>query len=169
MSAQVDIRHLADRDLEAVNDIYNYYVRETPITFDIEPISLDRRREWAAAFRDAGPHQCFVAEAAEGVVGFAYSRAFRPKAAYATSVEVSIYLDPDAQGRGIGTRLYRVLLDALGHETVDVHRAYAAVTMPNPASEALHRAFGFREVGLYSEVGRKFGRFWDGKWFEKEL
>lgn len=84
---------------------------------------------------------------------------------YGTSVEVSVYLTPDAAGHGIGTRLYDALFTALATE--DVHRAYAGIALPNAASVRLHERFGFAHVGTYGEVGRKFGRYWDVAWYEK--
>jgi phosphinothricin acetyltransferase len=92
---------------------------------------------------------------------------FRERAAYSRSVETSVYLDPSMLGHGLGTALYAALLDELAHE--DVHRAYAGIALPNDASEALHRRLGFREVGTYTEVGRKFGRWWDVRWYERPL
>jgi phosphinothricin acetyltransferase len=91
------------------------------------------------------------------------------KPAYDTSVEVTIYLAPDAGGCGVGTRLYKALFEALADE--DLHRAYAGIAQPerNEASVRLHERFGFRHVGTYREVGRKFGRYWDVAWYEKEL
>ena len=80
---------------------------------------------------------------------------------------MSIYLAPDALGRGIGSRLYEELFTAIAGE--DVHRAYAGITLPNPGSVALHEKFGFQSIGVYHEVGRKFGRYWDVEWFEREL
>ena len=78
-----------------------------------------------------------------------------------------MYCRPDAVGRGIGTRLYTALFDALSAE--DVHRIVAGIGQPNPASVALHERFGFRRVGLFSQVGRKFGQYWDVAWFERPL
>ncbi|MEO3976153.1 GNAT family N-acetyltransferase [Streptomyces sp. CAU 1734] len=101
------------------------------------------------------------------VLGYATSSPLRPKAAYDTSVEVSVYCAPEAAGRGIGSLLYRALFAALEGE--DVHRAYAGIAGPNEASARLHAWFGFRPVGTYREVGRKFGRYWDVTWYEKEL
>ena len=101
------------------------------------------------------------------ILGYACSSVFRPKAAYASTVETTIYLAPEARGQGLGRRLYQALFQEL--ESEGLHRACAGVTVPNPASEALHLALGFREAGLFGEVGRKFGRYWDVKWFEKAL
>jgi phosphinothricin acetyltransferase len=82
-------------------------------------------------------------------------------------VETSIYLAPAAMGRGVGTLLYERLFEAL--EAEDVHRAYAGVTLPNAASIRIHERFGFEQVGVYREVGRKFGVYHDVAWFEKRL
>jgi len=157
-------------DLIALTDIYNHYIRETAITFDVTPLAPDERRPWLLLHPEDGPHRLLVARIAGSggrVLGYATSSAFRPKAAYATSVETSIYLAPDAGGRGIGTLLYGRLFELLA--TQDVHRAYAGVTVPNEASVRIHERFGFRQVGLYEEVGRKFGRYHDVAWFEKRI
>jgi phosphinothricin acetyltransferase len=92
---------------------------------------------------------------------------FRPRAAYRPSVETTIYLDPQASGRGIGSMLYQQLFVDLQSE--DVHRAFAGVAMPNPASVALHRRFGFTDIGTFGEVGRKQGRWWDVLWMQRSL
>jgi len=161
------IRRLQADDLPALNDIYNHYILTSPVTFDIEPKSLEDREAWARQFEASGRHQCFVALEDETLLGWACSGPFRPKAAYETSVEVSIYLGPQASGRGFGSVLYERLFAALKGE--DVHRALAGITVPNPASLALHRQFGFTDVGTYSDVGRKFDQYWDVLWMEKRL
>jgi phosphinothricin acetyltransferase len=101
------------------------------------------------------------------VIGYACSSRFRHKAAYETSVETSIYLAPESVGRGAGSRLYEELFETL--EGDDVHRAYAGIALPNPASVALHERFGFKRVAHYTEQGRKFGRYWDVAWYERPL
>jgi len=161
------VRPAREDDLPAIDAIYNHYVRETPITFDLDPFSDEQRREWFTHYAASGPHQLVVAELDGAVAGYACSSRFRPKGAYATSVETTIYLAPGHTRRGLGAQLYAGLFARLEGE--DVHRAYAGVTLPNPASLALHRRFGFHEVGTYSEVGRKFGRYWDVVWLEKGL
>jgi len=167
MNSSLKIRHAGQQDLAAIDDIYNYYITDTAFTFDIEPYTQEQRQAWFDGLSPDGPHQCFVARSQDQVVGVAYSAPFRVKAAYDTSVEVSVYLSPEAGGQGLGTKLYTYLFDAL--KSKDVHRAYAGITQPNMASEALHRLFGFTEIGTYREVGRKFGKYWDVKWFEKAL
>lgn len=100
-----------------------------------------------------------VAVADKALVWCASSSRYRPKAAYEASVEASIYMASDASGLGIGTKLYAALFSYLEKE--DVHRASAGIALPNPASVALHERFGFKKVGLFTEQGRKFGRYWD--------
>jgi phosphinothricin acetyltransferase len=162
------IRPAAPGDLAALTRIYNHYIERSPATFDLEPYSPEARAAWLEGFAPRGRHRCFVAEAdAAGCVGYASSGRFRPKAAYDPCVETSVYLDAAWTGRGLGAELYAALFDALAGE--DVHRAVAGITLPNPASVALHRRFGFREVGVFEEVGRKQGRWWSVLWMQKAL
>lgn len=161
------VRAAVDGDLEVLNDIYNRYIKEAHYTFDIDPMTMATRREWFSQYAKTGPHRVLVALSEETVIGYASSGRFRAKAGYNTSVETSIYLAPDAVGRGVGSRLYERLFRALEGE--DVHRAYAGVSLPNPASIALHERFGFKRVAHFTEQGRKFGRYWDVAWYEKPL
>ena len=152
-------------DLPRLTAIYNHYVRETAITFDTEEVSVEQRRHWFDEHGATGRHQLLVAEVGAAVVGYASTGTFRVKRAYETSVEMSIYLDPGFTGRGLGSALYAALFPRLERE--DVHRALAGVTLPNPASIALHERFGFRQVARFSENGRKFDRYWDVVWLER--
>ena len=154
-----DIRLAEEADLPALLDIYNHYVVHTPVTFDIEPRTLDQRREWFAQFSATGRYRCFAADRAGKAIGYACSAKFKEKEAYATSIETSIYLAPGEGGQGLGRRLYAALFDALKDE--DIHRAFGGITLPNDASVGVHRALGFEHIGTYREIGRKFGRFWD--------
>jgi len=142
-------------------------VQHTVASFEVEPWTVEARRGWFAHYATTGPHRLLVVEVDGAVRGFATSSRFRERAAYARSVETSVYCDPASVGRGLGTALYTELFAQLGVE--DLHRAYAGVALPNDASEALHRRFGFREVGTFTEVGRKFDRWWDVRWFERPL
>ncbi len=165
--ARVQVRPATADDLDAINEIYNHYVAESHCTFDVEPISLDARREWFTHYGTSGRHRVFAAEDGGRIAGFASSSRFRPKPAYLSSVEVSVYVAPDVIGHGVGSRLYETLFKALEGE--DVHRAYAGIALPNPQSIALHEKFGFKHVAHFTEQGRKFGRYWDVAWFEKPL
>ena len=161
------IRPATSDDLAAINDIYNHYVRETAITFDIDEWSMERRREWFEQFGDGGRHRLLVAERDGVVSGFAGTHQFRTKAAYDTTVETTIYCAPGSTGTGIGRRLYARLFEALADE--DIRSMIAGITMPNDASVALHRRFGFVDAGVMHAVGRKFDRFWDVLWMERLL
>jgi phosphinothricin acetyltransferase len=161
------VRAATPDDLGRLTAIYNHYIGDGAITFDIDPVTPDERRSWYAAHTSGAGHRLVVAEDATGVVGYAGTGPFRAKRAYDTTVETTIYIAPEALGRGIGRALYAALFEALAGE--DVHRAVAGITLPNPASLALHRRFGFREVGVFRENGRKFGRYWDVMWLERGL
>lgn len=161
------IRRVEQRDLPALLAIYNHYIETTAITFDLEPKTLAQRQAWLDTFKPNGRYQCFVADQNGEAIGWACSGQFREKAAYQTSIETSIYLKPGVQGQGLGRRLYETLFTALAGE--DIHRAYAGITVPNEASIGAHRAMGFTLIGVYEEVGRKFGRFWDVAWYVKPL
>ena len=155
-------------DLEALTDIYNHYVVNTAITFDLRTFAAPERRAWFDDHRSSGPHRLLVAtDARNRCLGYASSSRWRPKPAYDTTVETSVYCHPEALGRGCGTALYEALFAALASE--DVHRVVAGVSLPNPASVSLHEKFGFRPVGVFHSVGRKFDRFWDVAWFERPL
>jgi phosphinothricin acetyltransferase len=161
------VRPATADDLEAINDIYNHYVLDSHVTFDDEPVTMEGRREWFTHYADHARHRVFVATDAGRVIGFATSSRFRPKPGYLTSVETSVYLAADATGKGVGSRLYETLFKSLDGQ--DLHRAYAGIALPNPASVALHEKFGFKRVAHFTEQGRKFGRYWDVDWFEKAL
>ena len=167
INTRVEVRAATLDDLSALNDIYNQYVAETHYTFDVEPMSAEARQEWFAHYSSAGRHRVLVAVSEDRVVGYATSSRFRPKPAYETSIETSVYLAPESVGRGAGSRLYEGLFKALEDE--DVHRAYAGIALPNPASIALHERFGFKRVAHFTEQGRKFDRYWDVAWYEKPL
>jgi len=156
---EIAIRPAEQGDLGALTDIYNHYVRETAVTFDVEPRTLEQRRAWLDGFAPTGRYRCFVAVKDRVAIGWASSHRYNERAAYDTTVLTSIYLAPGMTGQGIGRRLYSVLFDALKGE--DIHRAFGGISLPNEASIRLHESLGFGRVGVYREVGRKFGRYWD--------
>ena len=165
--ADVKIRPATRDDLPRLTEIYNYYVINTPITFDLVPVTAEQRARWFNEHAGTKRHRLFVAEDAGLVVGWAGTGPFRDRAAYDTSVETSIYCANDAKGRGIGAAMYRVLLDTLKNE--DINRVLAGITIPNETSIKLHRKFGFTDVGVFTECGRKFDRYWDVVWMERPL
>jgi len=165
--SDVIIRPASVADLPRLTEIYNHYVVTTPVTFDLEPYTVERRKTWFEQFSNTGRHRLLVAEVGGLVIGYAGTTRFRPKQAYDTTVETTIYLSSEAAGKGVGSRLYDSLFKALAEE--DIHRIVAGYAIPNPASKALHERFGFQLVGIFRENGRKFGRYWDVAWSERPL
>ena len=163
----MDIRHAEQADLSILLDIYNHYVVHTPVTFDIEPRTLAQRQAWLNEFATTGRHQCFVAVIDGKPVGYACSHRFKEKAAYEPTIATSIYLAPNVIRQGIGRALYAALFEALKDE--DIHRAYGGITLPNEGSVGLHLAMGFRHIGTETQVGRKFGKFWDVGLYERQM
>ncbi len=167
MERGFEIRDAEAGDLEELNDVYNHYVRETHITFDLEPVTPEARREWFRHYAPSGRYRLLVAVEPHRLLGYASSSPYHERHAYNPSVLTSIYLAPDVTGRGIGPALYEALLAEL--EGADVHRAYGGIALPNPASVNLHERLGFTKVGHFTEQGRKFGRFWDVVWYERPV
>lgn len=161
----IAIRAAREDDVPRLTEIYNYYVVHSPATFDLEPKSVAERREWFAQFGATGRYRLLVAEEDGVVAGYAGTMRWRAKPAYSGTVETTIYCAPEAVGRGVGVRLYEALFAALENE--DVHRMVAGYVPPNPASARLHERCGFRAVGVFSEVGFKFGKYWDVCWLER--
>ena len=159
--SEMRIRTAERGDLARITEIYNYYILNTPVTFDIEAYTVERREPWFAQFGVTGRHRLIVAEENGVVMGYAGTTRFRPKAAY----ETTVYCAPEAVGKGIGSRLYAELFEMLKGE--DIHRYVAGYALPNAATEALHRRFGFEVVGVFSGNGRKFGKYWDVCWVER--
>ena len=160
-----DIRSAVPADLPALTAIYNHYIVHTPITFDVTVYEPEQRRQWFDDHAPEGRHRLLIAEEGGALVGYASTSRWRPKAAYETTVESSVYVRHDATGRGIGRALYAALFDAIAG--ADVHAIVAGVALPNAASIALHERFGFEQVGVFRSVGKKFGKFWDVAWFQR--
>jgi 2-haloacid dehalogenase len=167
VASDVDVRGALDSDYDALIEIYNHYVVNTAATFDLGPIAEASSRDFFGQYSSTGPHRLLVATRAGRVVGYATSGQLRARPAYDSSTEVTAYLHPDEAGHGIGSMLYQQLFADLRAE--NLHRAYAVIAQPNPASVALHRRFGFTDVGTMREVGRKHDRWWDVLWMERPL
>jgi phosphinothricin acetyltransferase len=133
--------------------------------FDIPPVDVARRREWLGEFATTGPHRLLVARRGDEVLGFAASQRYREHPAFRETVEVSVSLAPAARGRGVGSALYGELFERLAGEPV--HVALAAIALPNDASVALHRKFGFTEVGTFREYAVKNGRYVSSLWMQR--
>lgn len=144
--------------------IYAPIVRDTAISFEVEPPTPDEMRRRIDA---SECHPWLVCATGDTVLGYAYASAHRARAAYRWSADVSVYGHPDHRRRGVGLALYRALLAIL--ELQGFHRAYAGITLPNPASVALHEAVGFAPLCVYRRVGFKCGAWQDVGWWERPL
>jgi phosphinothricin acetyltransferase len=153
----VQVRLATLADAEAIRGIYNVEVLESTVTFDLVPRTLDDQQEWMTA--RSGAHAVVVAEDAGQVVGFASLSPYKERPAYRTTVEDSVYVRRDQQGRGVGKALLAELL-TLGTQH-GFHAVMARIVGGHETSIALHQGAGFSVVGTEREVGRKFGRWLD--------
>lgn len=163
----MQIRPAGVSDLGNINDLYNRFVVDTHFTFDLEPMSAADRAAWFDHYSTTGRHRALVASVEGVFAGYATSSKWRPRPAYDTSVEVSIYISENFKRSGVATALYLELFEQLSGE--DVHRAYAGIALPNAPSVSFHERMGFRLAGTLTEVGRKFGKWWDVGYYEREL
>lgn len=159
------IRAARVEDAAAIAAIYAPYVLETTISFEEVPPGVEEMAGRIASITEHYPY-C-VAEVEGAVIGYAYASQHRTRAAYRTSVDVAVYTVRGGQRRGVGRALYSALLPAAAER--GYHAAFAGIALPNEASIGLHRAMGFNPVGIYREVGRKFGQWHDVSWWQRLL
>lgn len=158
----MDIRRAVPADLPAVAAIYGREAREGHATFDHEPRPTEFWEE-----KLTGSDHFLVAEHDGAVVGYASAAPYRPKPAYVHTRESTVYVAPGHQGLGVGRHMYDALLALLRAD--GVHAVVAGVALPNPASQRLHEACGFEQVGVMRQVGRKFDRWIDLAWYSLVL
>lgn len=157
----IRVRVARPDDAAAIAAIYAPFVSGSPVSFEESAPDAGAMRVRMAAH--GGFYPWLVAEKDGQVLGYAYADRFRPRSAYRFAVETTVYVDPQAQGRGIGRLLYGALMPALVAQ--GFAQAVAAITLPNAASVALHEAFGFVHAGTYARVGWKLGCWHDvGLW-----
>lgn len=159
------IRLASEADAEAIAGVYAPYVRETAISFETEPPSVEEMRGRIRAVLAWAPW--LVCERDGRVVGYAYAARFHARAAYQWTVEVTVYVDSAAHRVGVGRALYAVLLDALRLQ--GFRTAVGIIALPNAPSVGLHERLGFRNVGIVPAVGFKHGRWHDVGWWRLEL
>jgi phosphinothricin acetyltransferase len=167
VSTVVTVREGGEHDLPAVAAIYTHYVLKTTITFNTE---VRTPREWLDRYRGNvrdGRYHLLVAELDGQVAGYVETAQFRPKPAYDTSVEISVYVAPDAAGAGVGGRLFEALFARLAGG--EFHRAYSVIALPNESSVRFHERWGFVHRGTLTEAGRKFGQYLDIAFYERPL
>ncbi|RLQ22893.1 GNAT family N-acetyltransferase [Seongchinamella sediminis] len=156
------IRAAQPSDSEQLAAIYNHYIRHSLATFEEQELDSGAMRERMQRVAELG-YPWLVAEEGGAICGYAYATRWRERSAYRFSVESTVYLAPAAGGRGWGTQLYSALFDEL--KELGVHAVIGGITLPNPASVALHEKMGMRKVAEFPQVGFKQGQWLDvGYW-----
>ena len=159
------VRRATLADAVGCQAIYAPYVRDTVVSLEMDPpsvLEIEDRME-----RCLETHDWLVLEDETGIRGYAYGSTYRSRAAYRWACEVSVYVEIGRRRTGAGRALYEALLPRL------VDRGYltalAGMTLPNAASEGLHRSLGFEPVGTWSRIGWKFGAWHDVLWMQRRL
>lgn len=155
------IRHVQRKDAEVICSIYNHYIRNSVITFEEGPVSINEMQERIDLATDELPWLVF--EEKGRIQGYAYASKWKGRCAYRFSVESTVYLSIESKGKGIGYQLYKALIDRLAN--LSYHSIIGGIALPNPASVALHEKLGFEKVAHFREVGWKMDRWVDvGYW-----
>jgi len=161
MSEQT-VRTATSADADSITRLYNHYIDNTVITFEETRVDSGEMASRIDAVTCAGL-PWLVAEQDSSISGYAYATPFRVRSAYRYTVESTVYLSPDVIGKGVGTLLYRALIEHLTQ--AGIHAVIGGIALPNDASIALHERVGFHKVAHLEQVGRKFDRWIDvGYW-----
>jgi L-amino acid N-acyltransferase YncA len=162
MQKKPTIREARSDDAAGILGIYGPIVTETHSSFEEEPPSLEELSE-----RMARSHLWLVAEAGDELVGYAYASQFHPRSAYRWSTEVSVYVSPEARGRGLGRQLFEILLERL--REMGFVNAFGGIAQPNPPSVRLLESLGFERIAHWDRVGFKLGSWHDVDWWQLRL
>ena len=155
------IRHATTADAESICDIYNYYVLNTIVTFEEEPVTVQDMQGRIETTTEKYPW--LVYEEGNQVMGYAYAALWKSRCSYRHSLESTIYLRIGQERKGIGKALYGALFEKLSGN--EVHAVIGGISLPNEGSVALHEKFGFEKVAQFREVGYKYNRWIDfGYW-----
>ena len=160
------IRDAVDADVAGIFEIYHEQVLHSTATFETVVKSVGEQRAWFEQ-HDRAVYAVLVAEEAGRVIGWARLYPWSPRKAYLRTAENAVYIHTDARGRGVGRALLGALLDRAGRTCV--REVMARISEGNPASVALHLAFGYQDVGLMRRAGEKFGRLIDVRLMQKSL
>lgn len=162
---QLTVRAVTPADAPSIAEIYAPIVESTTISFEeTPPDAAEIARRVAAS---ASTYPWLVAETSKGICGYAYASRHRERPCYRFSVDVSVYVAETERGKGVARTLYTRLFELLAAQ--NFHRAFAGIALPNEASVALHHSMNFKPVGVYHEVGYKFGNWVDVYWCERPL
>ena len=148
------IRKVKQEDCKAIAAIYNGYIANSTTTFETEPVSEEEMGQRISTIASQYPY--LVCEMDSAVVGYCYAHAWKERAAYSKTFEISVYLSPECKGKGIGKQLMLRLIDEC--KKMGCHALIACITEENEGSKVFHLKLGFKQVSLFKEVGIKFGR-----------
>ena len=155
------IREATIQDATAITAIYNYYIKNSVITFEEEQLTSDQMAQRIMNISKEYPYLVYEEEGK--ILGYAYATKWKERSAYRFSAEATIYLHHEEKGRGRGTKLFSALLDEIKKSTV--HSLVGGIALPNPASVALHEKFGFKKLARFEQIGYKHGKWIDvGYW-----
>ena len=163
----MEISVAKNKDLNGINNIYNYYISNTAYTFDINQRTIEEKKEWFHQFENSETSICLVGYENDELVGFVCSIKFREKEAYNQSLETSVYISEKFKGRGFGKKLMFELITRL--KSTNIKNLYALITYPNKTSIKLHKTLNFKKVGTLNNVGYKFKKYWSVHIYELKL
>ncbi|MBD1388319.1 N-acetyltransferase family protein [Neiella sp. HB171785] len=160
------IRTATNNDANAIAAIYNHYIENTVVTFEEQLVDEAQMAERIQRVQQQGL-PWLVATIDDKVVGYAYATQWKERSAYRYSVESTVYLDRSYHGKGLGTELYQALIEHL--KPLGFNSVIGGVTLPNPASVALHEKLGMEKVAHFKDVGLKFGQWLDVGYWQRTL
>lgn len=157
------IRDVTLADAKSIADIYNYYIENTIVTFEYDPVTEDDIKSRILKVQKKGfPY--FVYEENGEVIGYAYLNNWRERVAYDITLETSVYLDHNITGKGLGSVLYQELIEQA--KRINIHSLIGVISLPNETSQKLHQKFGFSLIGNFRESGVKFGKLIDVEFWQ---
>jgi phosphinothricin acetyltransferase len=159
------IRNVEVEDAAQIAEIYNYYIKNTLVSFEESPVPSEEMASRIEEISSSLPW--LVYEEKNRIAGYAYASKWKGRCAYRYSVESTVYLNPTLRGKGVGSVLYQALLDKL--KSQGYHTVIGGISLPNETSIKLHEKFGFRKVAHFSEVGFKFNKWVDVGYWELKL
>lgn len=157
------IRDVTLDDARRIAEIYNYYIEQTIITFEYDCVSENDIKNRIIKIQSKG-HPFIVYEEDNKVIGYAYLNNWRERVAYNITLETSIYLDHSTIGKGIGKTLYKELINR--SRQINIHSLIGVISLPNNASQKLHRDLGFNLIGNFKESGIKFDKLIDVEFWQ---
>lgn len=161
------IRNVQLSDANAIAEIYNHYVLNGVATFEENTVSEHEMAQRIDKQQQSGLPWLVLLDSEEVIVGYAYGGQFKTRSAYRFSVESTVYLKPNTEGNGYGTRLYQALFEKL--RSLNIHVVIGIISLPNDASVALHEKMGMKKAAHFEEVGYKFGKWIDVGYWQVKL